>query len=93
VLELGRKRASTFFPWVRLEGVLPFLEQHGGGSNQWLGQQSAHCGRHARRLFEATRKQTKTGMDRGPSGKAGVVAIDRDPPAHLRSAVKKHKHV
>jgi hypothetical protein len=92
VLELGKKRTETFFPWACIEGVVPFLEQHGrvringSGKSQHIvqGTLDGYLKRHVNRLT--------AGWIAALLEKAGVVAIDRTRPAHVSAVAGKRGH-
>jgi len=89
VLELGKQRTETLFPWVCIEGVGPFLEQHGrvringSGKSQHIvqGTLDGYLKRHVNRLT--------AGWIAALLEKAGVVAIDRTRPAHVSVVPRK----
>jgi len=85
VLELGKKRTSTFFEWACIEGVLPFLEHrgrvriNGSGKSQHIveGTLDGYLKRHVNRLT--------AGWIAALLERARVVTIDRTRPAHFRA--------
>ena len=90
VLELGAKRTPTPLTWACLEGILPFLAQHegsvpinGSGKDQLIveGTLDGYLKGHVNRLT--------TGWVATLLEKAGVVTIDKRPPARVSAAVKK----
>jgi hypothetical protein len=87
VLELGEKRTPTFFRWDCLEGIVPFLQQHGrvrvngsGKSTEIVeGTLDGYLKQHTKRLT--------AGWVAALLEKASVVTIDRKPPAHISAAL------
>jgi len=83
VLELGQKRTPTFFPWQCLEGIPVFLRHHiqvpinGSGKSQDIvhGTLDGYLKTHVNRLT--------AGWVAVLLEKAGVVEIDRTPPASV----------
>lgn len=88
-LELGKKHTETFFPWACIEGVVPFLEQHGrvringSGKSQDIvqGTLEGYLKLHVNRLT--------AGWIAALLEKAGVVTIDRTRPAHVSAVARK----
>jgi hypothetical protein len=86
ILELGAQRTPTIFEWACIEGVLPFLKQHGririGGS-----------GRSSRIVPGTVDGYLKKHVNRDTAGwiaalleRAGVAVIERSRPAYVRAA-------
>jgi hypothetical protein len=86
-IELGAKRTPTFFTWECLEGVVPYLRQegcvriNGSGKSQEIvaGTLDGYLKQHVNRLT--------AGWIAALLEKAGVVEIDRSPPACVRAAI------
>ena len=84
VLELGQKRTPTLFRWECLEGIPPFLQQHGrvpingSGKSQYIvsGTLDGYLKAHINRLT--------AGWVAALLEKAEVVDIERTAPAHVR---------
>jgi hypothetical protein len=89
VLELGKKRTPTRFSWACIEGILPFLERHGrvpingSGKSQDIveGTLDGYLKQYVNRLT--------AGWVAALLEKAGVVTIDRTPPAHVKAVANK----
>ena len=87
VLELGEKRTATLFNWACLEGVLPFLKQHGRVPINGSGW--------SQRIVEGTLdgylkpkvKRVTAGWIAALLERAGIVVIDKSHPAHIRASV------
>ena len=86
ILELGARRTPTFFAWECIEGILPLLNMHsrlpinGSGKSQEIvaGTLDGYLKSHVNRLT--------AGWVAALLEKAGVAAIERSRPAHLRVA-------
>lgn len=83
VLDLGQKRTPTPFTWECLEGVIPFLQQHGrvringSGKDQRIvpGTLDGYLKVHVNRLT--------AGWVAALLERAGILTIDRRRPAHV----------
>jgi hypothetical protein len=88
VLELGEKRTPTSLKWACLEGVLPLVQRHGrlringsGKSTEIVeGTLDGYLKQHVKRLT--------AGWVAALLEKAGVVTIDRKPPAYISAAIR-----
>jgi hypothetical protein len=86
VLQLGRGQWSTRLSWECLEGVVPFIRQHGGeveiGGQHQVDGNPGTLDEHLKGCI----KRTTAGWVASLLEQAGVLVIERSRPARVRLA-------